>query len=198
MTCLFAPTKNPLRRAENMFAAEVIAHVLNARGLSLSIDESNLPRTIDQTDALIAFNFSLVRFKEFADKNLTALVAVDCIPTESLFFRLTADYAKLNAAAEARFGENFTFVCLDTENDEIKALIRATFKRVLFIENFFDVCAVSGNIAVNERVLFECFSAFGREVYFDEDSLGAKFSLLVECALFASTRAKAKNHNVKY
>lgn len=140
-------------------------------------------RRIEQADAIIAYNTDLKSFREIAEANYVPLIAVDCIPNDTLFFQITTDYDKLRESAGEQFGDDYTFVCLSPSDKSVKAQAQSAFPDGVFVRTLADLRNVecSANIATTDKVIAEYFEACGRHVLFDEKLAENKCACILSC-----------------
>lgn len=145
---------------------------------------SNPPyRRIEQADAIIAYNTDLQAFKAIAQSNYVPLIAVDCIPNDTLFFQITTDYGKLRSAAEEKFGNDYTFICLTPADDKVKAEAQEAFPNAVFVESMDILRSIQpqGHIVTADKVIYEYFSDGVTDVYFPENLAEDKCACILSC-----------------
>ena len=140
-------------------------------------------RRIEQADAIIAYNTDLKSFREIAEANYVPLIAVDCIPNDTLFFQITTDYDKLREEAKENFGNDYTFICLSPSDESVKAQIESAFPNVVFAHTLSDLrdadCCT--NIITTDRTVSEYFRGSGKHVLFDEKLAENKCACILSC-----------------
>lgn len=136
-------------------------------------------RRIEQADAIIAYNTDLKSFREIAEANYVPLIAVDCIPNDTLFFQVTTDYEKLKIEAQEKFGKNYTFVAISPLDESVKSEARNSFNEAVFINSLSELKHITtgNNIVTTDKVIAE---------YFNTD----------KCILFPETLAEEKCRQV--
>ena len=140
-------------------------------------------RRVEQADAIIACNIDRKSFSEIGNLNYVPLIAVDCMPNDTLFFQITTDYSKLRQSAEAQFGGEYSFVCLEPADDRVKEEVLSSFPEAYFVNNLNDLrkAELSGNIICSDKTIKEYFEGSGKNVFFPENLAEEKCSRVFSC-----------------
>lgn len=129
------PETSLYKRSEQLLIAEELSFVLKQHGYHLLLQSSDDLNQINYADVILCFDTSTDFFCEIGDKNLLPLIAID-IQMDSplqLFFQICTDYRKLKEKADQQLGrDQYTFVHLAPNNDEVRAFILNTFAHVCF------------------------------------------------------------------
>lgn len=142
------------KRSEQLLTAKALAAVLKQHGYHLLLQGEEDLNQIDYADAVLCYDTTTDFFLEVGDKNLIPLIAIDILINTpfQIFFQICTDYQKQKAHADERFGrDNYTYLCLSPNNQEIKKLISDTFQKVLFWEDGKPLPA--GNIVYGQSSL---------------------------------------------
>lgn len=140
-------------------------------------------RRIEQADAIIAYNTNLTSFRAIAEANYVPLIAVDCIPNDTLFFQITTDYDKLRVSAEEQFGYDYTFISLSPSDESVKAQVKDAFPNGIFINTLAELrnMECSTNIVTTDKTVAEYFSGSRKHVFFDEKHAKNKSDCIFSC-----------------
>lgn len=140
-------------------------------------------RRVEQADAIIAFNIDRQSFSEIGNLNYVPLIAVDCMPNDTLFFQVTTDYSKVKLAAEEKFGANYTFACLAPADDRVREEIISAFPGAAFIKTLGDVrrAALAQNIVTTDKTIAEYFEGSDKNVLFTEKLAEEKCARVFSC-----------------
>lgn len=140
-------------------------------------------RRVEQADAIIACNIDIKSFAEIGNLNYVPLIAVDCMPNDTLFFQITTDYAKLKQAAEIQFGGEYSFVCLEPADDRIKDEILNAFPQARFIKCLSDLRndETGKNIVTVDKTITEYFENSDKNIFFPENLAKEKCSQVFSC-----------------
>ena len=139
-------------------------------------------RRIEQADAIIAYNTDLKSFREIAEANYVPLIAVDCIPNDTLFFQVTTDYEKLKIEAQEKFGENYTFVAISPLDESVKSEAHNAFNEAVFINSLSELKHITtgNNIVTTDKVIAEYFNT-GKCILFPETLAEEKCRQVLSC-----------------
>lgn len=140
-------------------------------------------RRLDKADAIIAYNIDKKSFLEIGNKNYVPLIAVDCIPNDTLFFQITTDYRKLKAEAFQKFGGKFTYACLSPADESVRGEIEEAFGNVIFIDKPSDLRSekIEKNVLTTDKVIAEYFEDSDKNVFFPETLIPAKCERVFSC-----------------
>lgn len=140
-------------------------------------------RRVEQADAIIAYNIDRKSFTEIGNLNYVPLIAVDCMPNDTLFFQITSDYAKLKQVAEMQFGNEYSFICLEPADDRIKDEILSAFPQVRFIKNLSQLrnTETSKNVVTVDKIIAEYFENSDKNIFFPENLTEEKCLLVFSC-----------------
>lgn len=140
-------------------------------------------RRVEQADAIIACNIDRKSFAEIGNLNYVPLIAVDCMPNDTLFFQITTDYAKLRQLAEAQFGDEYSFICLEPADDRIRDEILFSFPQANFIKNAGDLRSTEAekNIVTTDKSVAEYFEGSGKKLFFPETLAEEKCARVFSC-----------------
>ena len=154
---------------------------------------------LDYADAIVAFNVSSSDFREIGQQNYIPLVALDCLVNDPVFFQVTTDYDKLKANADEYFGKDYSFVCIEPEDPALKEEITRTFFRTVFVSDFFELSSAcrNGNIATDEKIIFEHALRQGSGVFFSEETYERKIEAVALCLQKAISREPFEEHFFK-
>ncbi len=126
------------KRSEQLYVAEALSVVLKEQGYHLLLQSRDDISQLDYADAILCHDISAGSLQEIGDKNLIPLIAIDSLISapSQIFFQICTDYLRLKELADIHFGtNNYTYVCLPTNNNELKELILSTFSSVQFVGN---------------------------------------------------------------
>lgn len=173
---------NSLFKAEFLYFIKNLNQVLPNEKFGLILSEPPY-RRLDKADAIIAYNIDKKSFLEIGELNYVPLIAVDCIPNDTLFFQIVTDYAKLKDMAYAKFGTEFSFVCLTPSDASVKKEIEETFGNVFFINKFDDLRStdISANVLTPNQVIAEYFEDTEKTVLFPKDLASEKCKRVFSC-----------------
>lgn len=140
-------------------------------------------RRIEQADAIIAYNTDLKSFRAIAEANYVPLIAVDCIPNDTLFFQITTDYSRLRTAAEEQFGSDYTFVALAPEDEAVRMEAETAFPDGVFVDGISGLlhAKTHTNIATCDKVVAEYFESCGRPTLFNKKLAEQKCTCVLSC-----------------
>lgn len=140
-------------------------------------------RRIEQADAIIAYNTNLTSFRAIAEANYVPLIAVDCIPNDTLFFQITTDYDKLRVSAVKQFGNDYTFVCLAPHDKNVCAEAQKAFPDGIFIDTLSALFATQprNNIVTCDKAVAEYFKSTNKNVLFPHELYKAKCDCILSC-----------------
>ena len=179
---------NILNGLKNFFAPSDYGIIFGSRPYS----------KVNFADAIIAYNLTLEEFHEIGNLNFIPLVAADCLVNDKVFFQVTTDYAKLNAAATEHFGGDFTFVSLLPADAGLKTEIDGAFARYKPVAGYSDLAeACKGRIATCDKVVCDFARSAGTDVYFSEECYSRKQETIFQCIKKALSREKYDEHFFK-
>lgn len=140
-------------------------------------------RRVEQADAIIACNIDRQAFAVIGNLNYVPLIAVDCMPNDTLFFQITTDYLKVKLKAEEHYGGNYAFVCLDPADDRVREDIVSAFSTAVFVRTLNDLRLLSPaqNIVTVDRSIAEFFEGAGTNVFFPETLAEEKCKCVFSC-----------------
>ncbi len=185
-TCLY-------KRSEQLATAEMLADVLGAHGYHLLLQRADDIAQTDYADAILCYDADRAFFTRIGDNNLIPLLAVDMLTPEQtqIFYQICTDYAGAKKAADDRFGtDNYTYLCLQPNNEELKALILETFPAVVFVSGTAPALP-SGNIVYQQ----DCLSGIaGENAYRIPCDRRRKMEQVFSCFELAVCRADGCAH----
>lgn len=185
----------PYKRCEQLAVAEALTDVLNAHGYHLLLQHPGDIVRVDYADAILCYDTDLDFFNEVGDNNFIPLLGIDILISTQLqiFFQICTDYDAIKAAAEERFGkDNYTYLCLRPNNQEIRDLILRTFPSVSFVSEVA-VPLPDGNIVYSQQSLAVCAGADACYVPCD---LYEKMEQVFSCFELALNRVDGCTHQV--
>ena len=141
-------------------------------------------RRVEQADAIIACNIDRKSFAEIGNLNYVPLIAVDCMPNDTLFFQITTDYAKLKKEAEIQFGNEYSFICLEPADDRIKDEILTSFPQARFIKKSSDLLRLtqtSKNVVTVDKTIAEYFEGSEKNLFFPNTLAEEKCTRVFSC-----------------
>lgn len=140
-------------------------------------------RRIEQADAIIAYNTDLKSFRAIAEANYVPLIAVDCIPNDTLFFQITTDYDKLRISADKQLGNDYIYITLSPSDESVEAQVKSAFPNGIFVRTLADLRNIecSTNIVTTDKTVAEYFSGSGQHVLFDEQLAKNKCACIRSC-----------------
>lgn len=140
-------------------------------------------RRLDKADAIIAYNIDKKSFLEIGNMNYIPLIAVDCIPNDTLFFQITTDYKKLKAEALQKLGDKFTYVCLNPADESVRGEIEEVFDNIVFVDKLSDLRSenIERNVLTTDKVIAEYFGDSDKEVLFPETLTPTKCERIFSC-----------------
>lgn len=153
-------------------------------------------RRVDKADAIIAYNIDKKSFYEIGNMNYVPLIAVDCIPNDTLFFQVTTDYKKLKAEAIQKLGDRFTYVCLSPADESVRGEIEEAFNDVIYIDKLNDLHtkSIKANVLTTNKVIAEYFDGSDKNVFFSETLIPAKCECVFSCLVQALRRTPFDVH----
>ncbi len=180
------------KRSEQLFAAQALATVLKQHGYHLLLQSEGDLNQIDYADAVFCYDTTTEFFCEVGDKNLIPLIAIDILIDAPLqiFFQVCTDYQKQKEQADAHFGkDNYTYFCLSPNNQEIKAMIYDSFKKVCFWEG--EPVSLTGNVVYNQSSLHSLVPSDAFYISYDMQS---KMEQVFSCMELALNRVPDCTH----
>lgn len=186
--------ESPCKRCEQLAVAEGLTTVLNAHGYHLLLQPSEDVVQVDYADAILCYDTDIDFFRAVGEKNLIPLIAIDSLIAKPLeiFFQICTDYRALKAKADARFGaDNYTYLCLSPNNEDVRALILNTFSSVAFLSEGTDFRRE--NIVYSQQSLA---GAAGGNAFFASGGLQAKLEKVFACMELAINRVPDCEHTV--
>lgn len=181
------------KRSEQLAAVEALTDVLGSHGYRLLLQRSDDIAQIDYADAILCYDAEREFFTRIGDSNLIPLLAVDMLTPEQtqIFYQICTDYAAAREAADNRFGRNnYTYLCLRPNNQELTELILATFPAVAFVSDTAFTLP-SGNLVYQQ----DCLSAVvGESAYLIPCDRRRKMEQVFSCFELAAERADGCTH----
>lgn len=140
-------------------------------------------RRAEQADAIIACNIDRASFSAIGNLNYVPLIAVDCMPNDTLFFQITTDYSKVRQNAEEQLGKDYTFVGLAPADDRVRAELCAAFPNAVLIETLGDLrrAALRDNIVTVDKTVAEFFDGTTKTVFFPKTLAEEKCARVFSC-----------------
>lgn len=192
---LYLPREEFLyKRCEQLSVIEALSEVLKEHGYHLLVLHHEDNVKIDYADAIICYDDTTAFFSEVGDKNFIPLIGLDLLTDTPLqiFFQICTDYRAQKKAADAHFGTgNYTYVCLEPNNREIRKLILETFDKVCFAVP--DMTLPGGNLCYHQASLR---SLIGSAALYLPCDMHQKMEQLYSCMELALNRVPDCDHIV--
>lgn len=196
------PDVSALKRAEQMYLIDSLSAFLHRKGYDLIYLTAFHTEKYDNADAIIGYDISSGYFHQIGDRNFNPFLALDCMINDPLFYEVNSDYEQLALRADAFFDKQaYTFLMLDTPNEEKKAYIRRVFPDACYIKNVTELAEFTGkNVVLVEQTLYELLSASpdaknSRLLYVPAIS-SRKFDVLFSCIEHALLRTPLEQHTL--
>lgn len=192
-----SPDFSVLKNAEQLHFINFFSSFLHEKNYSLIYLSDTCTEKFDHADAILCYDVSSEYFHQIGDNNFAPLLACDCMIHDPLFFQVNSDYEKLSRQAEEYFGEqDYTFVLLETPNQERKACLKLFFKEVIYVKDFADLASLpGGNLLVVEHTLYDCLKDRANVCYLP--SLTAeKCEVILSCIENAIKRIPISEHDI--
>ncbi len=165
-------------------------------GYQLSYSMEKRPTQMAAT-ACVCFDMPNDEFHTLGNENYIPMIAIDSLINDPIFYQVTLDYKKLRDAASKRFGNEFRYVCVKPQNENIKNEILSIFPAAEFISSHTDVRKIEEsayNIALSQPLLFSVFGNIKAERIFKYDSYVAERAQTVfDCIQKAKNRQKVSD-----
>lgn len=204
MLAFYLPhSSSVLKRAEQMYIIEFISSFLHEKNYGLIYLDDSYTERYDLADAIVCYDVSSKYFYQLGDRNYVPLLALDCqLSNNWLFFQINSDYEKIAAAAQNHFhGSDYTFLVLDSENEEKKELFSSVFPSVAYISDFTGLTAyASQNILVINHTLLDALQplmASEDMLFYQPLTTPEKAEALYQCIEYALDRTSAVSHDIK-
>lgn len=148
--------------------------------------------------ACICYDMPNEEFHTLCDENYIPVLALDCHINDPIFYQVCVDYQKMYAAAAERLGDNFRYVCVTPQNEEVRRHITEIFPKVQFVTTYADIRNVdrNGNILLSQSSLFEAFGNPSNANIFRYDAhIAPRMQKVFDCLQKAINRIAVKNED---
>lgn len=196
------PNVPVLKRAEQMYLIDSMSAFLHQKGYDLIYLADSYTENYDKADAIIGYDISSEYFHQIGDRNFSPFLALDCMVGDPLFYEINSNFEQISQKANSFFeGENYTFLILDTPNQEKKAYIQRIFSDVHYVKNVTELAEFAGkNIVLIDHTLHEIFvtssDSKGSNVLYLPAVSTRKFDRLFSCIEHALLRTPVEQHMI--
>lgn len=175
---------SPFTESEILFFMHAINAICQEQGYQLNYSMDKRVEKI-AANACICFDMSNEEFHALSSENFIPVIAIDCLVNDPVFYQITTDYGKVNAAAEQYFGSDFTYCCIEPQNAQLKEDIVSHFERVLFLNSargLRECLAKREHIAVTQPTLAKIFGdGENPDVFFYQEHILPRARVTIDC-----------------
>lgn len=160
---------------------------------------SNTPERVNTADAIITFGLRKEEFYALGDCNLIPLISIDCIIEDPLFFEIYHDYNSIKEKADSYFKSDYTYICTQPRDIQLKQVISSTFANVLFVDTVSSLSQIKGNnILITQSPLQDLLTEQNRfNIYCPERLETAKAETIAKCIKLALSHEVSPQHIYK-
>lgn len=141
-------------------------------------------------NACVCIGLSKEEFHALCDENFIPVIALDSVIDDPVFYQINLDAVKMRGAVENAVGA-FTYIALDSENEELKSRILQAMPDTVFVSTFaqFFAACQKGQCAVSDPALIELATDMRAEnVFLYRDYPAEKCKLVMEAVKKALSR----------
>lgn len=173
-----------LQELENACFIRRFASVCAENNYQLSYSADKEPDRITAS-ACICVGMSRKEFYAISDENFIPVIVLDGLVNDPVFYQITADYSRIRSFAQSHFGDDFTYIALATDNDELNHMIMDELPGTVFVREFQEAAQAiqqCQNVVISQPSVAEIakLCTQSHRILFYEDYVNERLPKIIE------------------